>query len=129
MNSPARSAPLGLGDRHGPEHGTRPTRPHNLDPHRLALVAHTLQAYYAALLQTGSTQAWRGQMLDFDGGSAHAERTVLGSTRRAFQMPSRLASVEMTRTMKPSEIRSDGSTTTRRGKWGNVNCPMPHASA
>ncbi|MGB7792216.1 MAG: hypothetical protein WBL39_13490, partial [Terrimicrobiaceae bacterium] len=34
------------------------------------------------------------------GRGVHVARTVLGSTRSAFQMPSRLASVEMTMTMR-----------------------------
>ena len=29
-------------------------------------VAHSLQGYFTSLLQNGTTQPWRGQMLDFD---------------------------------------------------------------
>ena len=55
----------------------------------------------------------------FDGGRAHAASTVLGSTLRAFQMPSRLARVEMAMTMRPSATRSSFSISTSRGKCGN----------
>ena len=59
----------------------------------------------------------------------HAESTVLGSTRMAFQMPSRLARVEMTTTMTARLTRSGVSISTSRGKWGNAYCPIHHASA
>ena len=62
------------------------------------------------------------------GRGVHAERTVLGSTRMAFQMPSRLASMEMTTTMTARLARSDGSISTRRGKCGKAYWPIHHAS-
>gem|GEM_PF-3938360 len=46
----------------------------------------------------------------------HAERTVLGSTLIAFQIPRKLASMEMATTMMARLTRSDGSISTRRGK-------------
>ena len=63
------------------------------------------------------------------GRGVHVARTVLGSTRSAFQMPSRLASVEMTMTMRARLARSDGSISTRRGKCGNAYWPIHHANA
>ena len=48
------------------------------------------------------------------GGRVHTARTVLGSTLIAFQMPSRLASTEMTTTIRPSEMQV-GRLDQRRG--------------
>ena len=69
---------------------------------------------------------------DFDrgrvrGGCVHHDRTLLGSTRIAVQMPSRLEATEIATTTSASPHRSSGAMSTRRGNFGNTCCPIAYA--
>jgi hypothetical protein len=62
----------------------------------------------------------------FDGGrvwSGGHDSTLFGSTRMAFQMPSRLASTEMPTTMTPVAQVLRRFDHTRRGNFGKATCP------
>lgn len=48
-------------------------------------VAHTLRGYYASLVETGSTAAWRERMLDFDGLNALIGTPELLERARGYQ--------------------------------------------